>query len=80
MHREKSSSTEANLCANGICSVHPSKLQLPAPTRFSDSDKAENLRCFGDGLQVEYQGPGTDEKDAASIRTDCPIPNAGLAL
>lgn len=80
MHRYKRSPTHTKLCVNGVCSVHPTHLQPSIPTGFSDTDKAENLRCFGDGLHVEYRGPGKDEKDAASVRTDFPVPIAGLAL
>lgn len=80
MHTYKHSPIHTKLCINGVCSVHPVHLQLQAPTGFSDSDKADNLRCYGDGLHIEYKGPGKEEKDAASIRTDFPIPNTALAL
>lgn len=80
MHRYKRRSTETKICINGISSVHHSHVYLSAPNRFSDRDKADNLRCSSDGAEVEYVGPGREEKDAASVRTDCPIPVAGLAL
>lgn len=80
MHRYKRRATHTKLCVNGVCSVHHTHVEPPIPVGFSDTDKADNLRCFGDGLHVEYRGPGKEEKDAASIRTDCPVPTAGLAL
>lgn len=83
MHRYKRRSSESRLCVNGICSVHSRDQLLPAPTGFSDADKAEHLECSADGLNVNYNGPGPNqrnEKDAASVRTDHPIPAKGLAL
>ena len=80
MQRYKRRSSETKICVNGICSVHPQKRLLPFPTGFSDSDKAEHLACTVDGLKVSYVGPGRDEKDAASVRTNNPIPTKGLAL
>lgn len=80
MHRHKRRSSESRICVNGVCSVHPRDRMQPHPTCFSDTDKAEHLECSADGLNVSYVGPGQEEKDAASVRTDNPIPLKGLAL
>lgn len=47
---------------------------------FSDADKAEYLDVLSDGLKVSYKGPGREEKDAASVRTDVCIPTHGIGL
>lgn len=47
---------------------------------FSDADKAEYLDVSSDGLKVCYKGPGREEKDAASVRTDACIPTHGIGL
>lgn len=80
MHRYKRRATEQKLCVNGVCSVHSREEHQDAPTGFSDVDKADHLQCSSDGLTVSYNGPGREEKDAASVRTDNPVPTNGLAI
>lgn len=80
MQRYKRRSAEAKLCVNGVCSVHAPDEDLIVPTGFSEEDKASHLECSPDGLDVTYNGPGREEKDAASIRTDNAIPTDGLAI
>lgn len=80
MHRYSRNSSEEKLCVNGICSVHARDGSLAIPTGFSEDDKATHLECDADGLDVTYTGPGKDEKDAASIRTNYAIPAEGLAI
>lgn len=78
MHMTKRRATN-RLCVKGICSVHITASIL-APGAFSDKDKASYLDCSSDGMIVSYTGPGSDEKEAASVRTDHPIPIAGVAM
>jgi Ran-binding protein 9/10 len=70
--------TPPALCVNGVCTAHPAR--HPAPSAMSASDCAAHLSCVDAGLAVVYNGPGKDEKDAASVRADVPIPTSGLAL
>lgn len=75
LHKRRVS--ERRLCVNGACSVYGF---ADVPSCFSDLDKADHLVCDPDGLEVSYRGPGQEEKDAASIRTDVPIPTNGIGL
>ncbi|KAI0563747.1 SPRY domain containing protein [Gracilaria domingensis] len=67
------------LCFNGVCTVHAGRHHIQ-PLAFSEDDKADHLQCSHAGLVVTYNGPGREEKDAASIRTSQPIPPGGIAL
>lgn len=75
LHKRRS--PERRLCVNGACSVYGSN---DVPSCFSDSDKSEHLECSSEGLKVSYQGPGAEDKDAASIRTDVPIPSKRIGM
>ena len=78
MHRFKRRATQP-LCQNGLCTVHLHR-PLTYPTAFSDSDKADDLECSHNGTHVTYTGPGQQEKDAASVRSDKSIPTSGIAI
>lgn len=69
--------SERRLCVNGACSVYGCN---DVPTSFSQQDRGDHLKCTDAGLEVTYVGPGQDEKDASSIRTDIPIPSNAIAL
>lgn len=48
---------------------------LPLPSRWSDSDKYPGLDIMGDGQDLRYSGsPTKAEIEAASVRTDHPMP------
>jgi Ran-binding protein 9/10 len=66
------------LCVNGVCAAQAAR--HPVPSVLNAADCAEHLTFCDAGLSVEYTGPGLDEKDAASVRTDAPVPTSGLAL
>lgn len=65
-------------CVNGVCAAQPPT--EPAPSHLNSDDCAHHLTCSSNLLSVEYDGPGREEKDAAAVRTDVPVPSAGLAL
>jgi Ran-binding protein 9/10 len=44
------------------------------PSSFSLEDRSNRLEVSGDGLLVKYVGPGRNDSDAASIRSNIPIP------
>lgn len=47
----------------------------PLPSRFSDHDRESRLEVTNDGMGVAFIGPAIGmDSDAASIRTDRPIP------
>ncbi|KAG0239098.1 hypothetical protein BGW41_007941 [Actinomortierella wolfii] len=50
----------------------PLKYQLPS--RWSSTDKLDQMELSEDDLQVKYIGIGAEDKDAASIRANRPIP------
>lgn len=79
LYRFKRRSTDSPLCVNGICTVHAARFHMQ-PLAFSEDDKADHLHCSHAGSVVTYNGPGREEKDAASIRTHHPIPTYGIAL
>lgn len=47
---------------------------LPFPTHLSSSDKYQGLDLYNDGLDVKYNGVTGKELEAASIRSDHPMP------
>jgi Ran-binding protein 9/10 len=65
-------------CVNGVCAAYP--CDAPAPSRFNSGDCAPLLTCVSNGLSAEYDGSGREEKDAASTRSDVPVPDCGLAI
>lgn len=70
---------DQRLCLGGVCAVR----RLPdveVPTAFNHKDMGKHLRCSEDGLTINYDGPGDDDKDACSVRTHCPVPRRGVAL
>lgn len=75
--RHKRRAPHTRLCIKGVCSVYGN---TDVPMSFSDSDKADYLDVSSDGLKVCYKGPGREEKDAASVRTDVCIPTHGIGL
>ncbi|KAF6038732.1 RANBP9 [Bugula neritina] len=50
------------------------ELETPFPTCWSHKDKHEFIGLSEDGLTINYKGLGKIPKDAASIRTNYPIP------
>lgn len=77
MHRHKRRVSHTRLCDNGVCTVYP---RPDVPMCFSEGAKASKIVCDANGLLVSYEGPGLEERDAASIRTDCSIPMNGIGL
>ncbi|MBA7491038.1 hypothetical protein ES702_01583 [subsurface metagenome] len=47
---------------------------MPLPARLSSTDKYKDLELFSDGLDVKYNGVTGKELEAASIRSDYPMP------
>lgn len=80
MQPYKPSTHQTTLCVNGVCRLHTYQQPLYAPVAFSDVDMAKHLECSQDGLSVTYNGPGREEKDAASIRANSAIPSTGIAI
>lgn len=50
--------------------------ETPLPRQWSAKDKCQTLSLSMGNLRVTYKGPGKTHKDAASVRTDFPIPAA----
>lgn len=50
--------------------------ETPLPRQWSTSFKGQTLSLSHGNLRVTYKGPGKTHKDAASVRTDYPIPPA----
>lgn len=50
--------------------------ETPLPRQWSTKDKCSSLSLSMSNLRVTYKGPGKSHKDAASVRTDFPIPAA----
>lgn len=50
--------------------------ETPLPRQWSAKDKCQTLSLSMSNLRVTYKGPGKTHKDAASVRTDFPIPAA----
>ncbi len=49
------------------------------PTGWTVRSGSQNQRYLQvDGLRVKYVGEGTDERDAASIRANQPVPNVAI--
>ena len=48
----------------------------PLPRQWSSIHKCQTLQLTHSNLRVTYKGPGKTHKDAASVRTDYPIPPA----
>ncbi|CAF3601539.1 unnamed protein product [Rotaria sp. Silwood1] len=46
----------------------------PLPSKWSSKEKASPLALQQNNLLVTYKGPGKSHKDAASVRSDHPIP------
>lgn len=53
-----------------------SQSETPLPRQWSVKDKCQSLSLSMANLRVTYKGPGKTHKDAASVRTDFPIPAA----
>lgn len=50
--------------------------ETPLPRQWSAKDKCQTLSLSMNNSRVTYKGPGKTHKDAASVRTDFPIPAA----
>ena len=50
--------------------------EAPLPRQWSTIHKCQTLNLTNSNLRVTYKGPGKTHKDAASVRTDYPIPAA----
>ena len=50
--------------------------ETPLPRQWSTIHKCQTLNLTHGNLRVTYKGPGKTHKDAASVRTDYPIPAA----
>jgi hypothetical protein len=50
--------------------------ETPLPRQWSTIHKCQTLNLTNGNLRVTYKGPGKNHKDAASVRTDYPIPAA----
>ena len=50
--------------------------ETPLPRQWSTVHKCQTLNLSHGNLRVTYKGPGKTHKDAASVRTDFPIPAA----
>lgn len=48
--------------------------ETPLPRHWSTDHKFQSLLLSNENLRVTYKGPGKTHKDAASVRTDYPIP------
>ncbi|GAB7341786.1 hypothetical protein MBLNU457_g0116t2 [Dothideomycetes sp. NU457] len=46
----------------------------PLPSRWSDSEKCAGLEVLGDGYEIRFNGVVKAPDDAATVRTDHPIP------
>ncbi|CAF0758366.1 unnamed protein product [Brachionus calyciflorus] len=72
----------SNVLSNGIqvgdviARLYPNVNQneTPLPRQWSTDHKFQSLTLSHDNLRVTYKGPGKTHKDAASVRTDYPIP------
>lgn len=49
--------------------------ETPLPRQWSTTHKFQTLSLSHNNLRVTYKGPGKNHKDAASVRTDNPIPS-----
>ncbi|CAF3007529.1 unnamed protein product [Rotaria socialis] len=47
----------------------------PLPSKWNSKEKAPSLALQQNNLAVAYKGPGKSHKDAASVRSDHPIPS-----
>lgn len=52
----------------------PGEILNKLPTRWSDTDKCHGLDITGEGLEVRFQGVTKTSDDAATIRSDHPMP------
>jgi hypothetical protein len=52
------------------------QFETPLPRQWSAIHKCQTLNLSHNNLRVTYKGPGKTHKDAASVRTDHPIPAA----
>ncbi|XP_039261739.2 ran-binding protein 9-like [Styela clava] len=48
--------------------------ETPFPTKWSSRDKFSLIKLSQDDLEVHYKGQGKTHRDAASVRSDHPIP------
>lgn len=51
-----------------------SQKETPLPRQWSATHRFQTLSLSNNSLRVTYKGPGKNHKDAASVRTDFPIP------
>jgi Ran-binding protein 9/10 len=75
--RLRSATMMRALCVNGVCSANPSK--AACPSKFDGGDCAPLLTCAPSSMSAEYDGSGREDKDAAAVRADAPVPQSGLA-
>lgn len=75
-----SASASGGICCVGdiISRLYPNvnQSETPLPRQWSGKDKCQTLSLSMNNLRVTYKGPGKTHKDAASVRTDFPIPAA----
>ncbi|GAO46818.1 SPRY-domain-containing protein [Saitoella complicata NRRL Y-17804] len=68
----------AEQIASCYAAASPNKPLLPPPelpSFWNDKDKCELIEVVNGGLDVRFVGPGRgNDKDAASVRANCPIP------
>ena len=73
-----SSASTAVFVGDVISRLYPNvnQQETPLPRQWSTVHKCQTLKLSNGNLRVTYQGPGKTHKDAASVRTDYPIPPA----
>lgn len=52
----------------------PDEVLNKLPTRWSDTDKCDGLDITGEGLEIRFQGVTKTSDDAATIRSNHPMP------
>lgn len=72
------SSTSAVFVGDVISRLYPNvnQQETALPRQWSSIHKCQTLQLSNGNLRVTYKGPGKTHKDAASVRTDYPIPAA----
>lgn len=72
------SSSSAVFVGDVISRLYPNvnQQETALPRQWSSIHKCQTLQLSNGNLRVTYKGPGKTHKDAASVRTDYPIPAA----
>eukprot|EP00190_Bangiopsis_sp_CCMP1999_P003129 CAMPEP_0198733160 /NCGR_PEP_ID=MMETSP1475-20131203/43349_1 /TAXON_ID= ORGANISM="Unidentified sp., Strain CCMP1999" /NCGR_SAMPLE_ID=MMETSP1475 /ASSEMBLY_ACC=CAM_ASM_001111 /LENGTH=425 /DNA_ID=CAMNT_0044496413 /DNA_START=1 /DNA_END=1278 /DNA_ORIENTATION=+ len=66
------------LMQGGLCTLGGAGIE--GPQRWNPEDKDMHVEVTEDGLTLQYRGAAKTDHEAASARTDKPIPTIGVAL